>query len=609
MVSRAGSASSARSAATKLPAVKGAVGSPQAGTPPRSGARTPAAAGTPTDGPSRAGSVEGAGSARGAAALPPSEAGSAAAAAPEALERAPSHVSAVLGSKNHPEEENELFGLRKMMRILGDEEQHNEKLLHALHVLLGMSAVESSLERMVERGALDGVFHMLQHFKGTAELFKLEHVTPDHRPRTPSDHSHAHPHSHHASPAHAGHHHGHHSHTHHHPHHRPHHHKHHHARGLGRPPLFPSHDHVVQNQPFFANLDDGGPRQKPSEIPSFVAPPWLTRPPSFGARLSEVDSDSQPPSPLLQGSPRPGSGRDSKSVDREETPAQASTAPQQASSQTRMSPAKKSTEKGAADDAADTSATPAPPEDIRKKYGGGATAVKKYQKPEKPKFPPPPPAQVLQVSLKIIFNLSRVEEGLRHIALGSRLLFLTHVLSPQSPPEVIRCFGLQNRSLVTIPNEALLLPCSSQVLRIEPANIPPPPSPPQNRLLGLRALVNLSSSRRMHDKLIHASGMLSAVAAALIEQEEPRTEEETAALEQDGRSIVSSKHSSPPGSPARSALASPLSVSSSSSESLSDPDAQSSSNARGAEACKEGEVQFKAISIICNLSLNDDPAS
>jgi hypothetical protein len=88
-------------------------------------------------------------------------------------------VEVVLGSKNHPEEEDELFGLRKMMRILGDEEQHNEKLVHALNVLLGMSVVETSLERMFERGTLSCVYHMLQHFDQLAHFFKLEHHTPD----------------------------------------------------------------------------------------------------------------------------------------------------------------------------------------------------------------------------------------------------------------------------------------------------------------------------------------------------------------------------------------------------------------------------------------------
>jgi len=144
----------------------------------------------------------------------------------------------------------------------------------------------------------------------------------------------------------------------------------------------------------------------------------------------------------------------------------------------------------------------------------------------------------------------------------------------------------------------------------------------------------------MHKTLTNAPGLLSAVAGALIEKDEPRTREEEQALEHEFGSIVSSRRSSPPGSPARgqspasptrskrsspalspaahrsgtlddaharSNLASPLSASSS--ESSGDPDAQSSSSATGADACKEGELQFKAISIICNLSLNDEPVS
>jgi len=101
--------------------------------------------------------------------------------------RQPSVPDVYLGSKNHPEEEDELYGLRKMMRILGDEEQHNEKLLHALNVLLAMSAVESSLIRMVERGVVSSVYSMLQHFGKLANLFSFDHLA-----QTDAAHHHGH---------------------------------------------------------------------------------------------------------------------------------------------------------------------------------------------------------------------------------------------------------------------------------------------------------------------------------------------------------------------------------------------------------------------------------
>jgi hypothetical protein len=152
--------------------------------------------------------------------------------------------------------------------------------------------------------------------------------------------------------------------------------------------------------------------------------------------------------------------------------------------------------------------------------------------------------------------------------------------------------------------------------------------------------VNLSSQKSLHNTLTHAPGLLSAVAGALIEKDESRTQEEEQALTLEFVSIVSSRRSSPPGSPARgqspasptrskrsspalspaahrsgalddaharSNLASPKSASSS--ESSGDPDTLSSLSATGADAYKEGELQFKAISIICNLSLNDEEVS
>ena len=409
--SRAGSRAGSAHSATRLPSVPGAVCSPS-GTPTAGKSKTRAGSmgdSLPQKTPSRA----------------PSRAGSAATEAE--LERAPSHVSAVLGSKNHPEEENELFRFRAMIRILHDQEQHNHKLLHSLRILLGMSAVESSLDTMVERGTLSGVFHMLQHFKDIAELFTLEH------PHTPSDPSLTHPNSHHHTPPHGGCEHGH-----------GHHgtrqdHLHvaspsmeghltdviqekrmHDAKAHGqtrRPPLFPSYYQSVQTQPFFSNLDDGPLRK-------------LARPPSFVTPLSDSDPDSQPPSPLLMVSPRPCSGRVSKrdladrAADRAEMPAKLSKEPsQQESQQHRPS-------LGVAGAAAPAAATlPS----FRSREG---TRNKLNQKPEKPKHPPPPPVQVLLLSLKIIFNLSRLDESHLHIAHGNHLRFLTVMLSPRMPTEV-----------------------------------------------------------------------------------------------------------------------------------------------------------------------------
>jgi hypothetical protein len=339
----------------------------------------------------------------------PSRAGSAASAAE--LERAPSHVSAYLGSKNHPEEENELFRFRAMIRILHSPEQHNQKLLDALRILLGMSAVESSLDKMVERGTLSGVFHMLQHFKDIADLFTLEDL-----PHTPSDHSNSHPSIHHHTPPHGG--------------------REHlteviqekhlhdvHMRGqTKRLPLFPSYYQSVQTQPFFSNLDDGPLRK-------------LARPPSFVTPLSDSDPDSQPPSPLLMVSPRPGSGKVSKreladrAADRAEMPAKLSKEPsQQESQQHRPS-------LGVAGAAAPAAAT------LPSLGSREGTRNRLNQKPEKPKHPPPPPVQVLLLSLKIIFNLSRLDESHLHIAHGNHLRFLTVLLSPRWPTEVASCFA------------------------------------------------------------------------------------------------------------------------------------------------------------------------
>ena len=425
--SRAGSRAGSAQSATRLPSVPGAVCSPS-GTP--TGGKSLSRAGSmgdplPQKTPSRA----------------PSRAGSASAAE---LERAPSHVSAVLGSKNHPEEENELFRFRAMIRILHDQEQHNQKLLHALRILLGMSAVESSLDTMVERGTLSGVFHMLQHFKDIAELFTLE------LPHSPSDNSlsllHTPPHGgrklghgHHgtrhdhldvASPSMEG-----------------------HltdviqekrmydAKAFGqtrRPPLFPSYYQSVQNQPFFSNLDDGPLRK-------------LSRPPSFVTPLSDSDPDSQPPSPLLMVSPRPGSGRVSKrdladrAADSAQTPARLSKEQSQKESQQHRPSL------GVA-----VAAAPAAATSPRFKSREG-TRNKLNQKPEKPTFPPPPPAQVLLLSLKIIFNLSRVDESHWHIVHGNHLRFLTVMLSPRMPTEVASCFALQNFYFLrsTVANKAL----------------------------------------------------------------------------------------------------------------------------------------------------------
>ena len=95
---------------------------------------------------------------------------------PESTE---SVAMAYLGSTNHPEEEDELFSFRKMVRILGDKDQHNERLIHALNVLLAMSVVETNLARMMERGedghgnmgALNSLYHMMEHLNGLEHLF------------------------------------------------------------------------------------------------------------------------------------------------------------------------------------------------------------------------------------------------------------------------------------------------------------------------------------------------------------------------------------------------------------------------------------------------------
>jgi len=154
MGSRAGSASSTRSA-TKLPPVV---------------SRPSSRPGSSTNNANERGASRGDSSATGLSAKGD--------AVERTTEDAPRPLSpeVVLGSRNHPEEEDEMYGLRKMMRILGDEEQHNEKLLHGLNVLLAMSVVPSSRQRMVDRGALITVFTMLQQLE--QDLFKLEKHVP-----------------------------------------------------------------------------------------------------------------------------------------------------------------------------------------------------------------------------------------------------------------------------------------------------------------------------------------------------------------------------------------------------------------------------------------------
>lgn len=192
-----------------------------------------------------------------------------------------------------------------------------------------------------------------------------------------------------------------------------------------------------------------------------------------------------------------------------------------------------------------------PEANICEKYG-----KPKYKKPEKVKYPPPSGEEVLETSLKIIFNLSKVCGSHRHIVLPSRLRLLLHVTAPASRFSV--------------------------------------------RLLGLRILVNLTSSRRTHEDIVKSPGLLSSIAAGLIEEDdnqdkadpergsEPDTAEEGFASSPDVTSPRSEKTSSSAGVYHRT---------------VSESDAGES---KKPEACKEGEIQLKAIWIICNLSANNE---
>ena len=188
-----------------------------------------------------------------------------------------------LGSKNHPEEEDELFGLRKMLRILADEDQHNEKLIHALNVLLAMSMVEGSLVKMVDRGVLATVYKMLQHFGDLAHLFSFDQIatteaTHDNNLTTPAEE----PPSTERAPSGA---------------------RledlirkeEHHVRGdyypsgRSRPPLFPEVVRPAKEEPFFESLDDGKLRALPRP------PSWVSQTSSAGFSDAAGESQAFPP--------------------------------------------------------------------------------------------------------------------------------------------------------------------------------------------------------------------------------------------------------------------------------------------------------------------------
>lgn len=134
------------------------------------------------------------------------------------------------------------------------------------------------------------------------------------------------------------------------------------------------------------------------------------------------------------------------------------------------------------------------------------------QKSDKPKYLAPSPGVVLEMALKIIFNLSQESASHGIIATSSRLRLLLHVLAKNSPAP--------------------------------------------NRMLGLRVLMNVTSSRGAHEEIVKTPGLLSAIALALVDDHDdaPLHHDEThLQLDRD------SKQTSPYGSSASSRVSlSPL---------------------------------------------------
>jgi hypothetical protein len=206
-------------------------------------------------------------------------------------------------------------------------------------------------------------------------------------------------------------------------------------------------------------------------------------------------------------------------------------------------------------------------EDLNRKHGGKHRQA--WKKKEKKEFPPPDPAMVLDLSLKVTFNLSREPTSHEHIWQPSHMRFLFHLVSKNS----------------------------------------------ETRLLALRILVNLSSNKGLHHEFMTSPGLLSGIAAALTEVDEQRLD---ASEIRENAGDLESGNASAAASRITSALSSPLgsdSTSSKPSNSMNEAgnspvldSALSSTKGKEPEACKEGEAQFKAMTIICNLSSNDEPA-
>jgi len=141
------------------------------------------------------------------------------------------------------------------------------------------------------------------------------------------------------------------------------------------------------------------------------------------------------------------------------------------------------------------------------------------QKSDKPKYLAPSPGVVLEMALKIIFNLSQESASHGIIATSSRLRLLLHVLAKNSPAP--------------------------------------------NCILALRVLMNVTSSRGAHAEIVKTPGLLSAIALALVDYDDAPLHHDETHLQLDRDSKQISPHGSSASSRVSlSPLASPLAQSS-----------------------------------------------
>ena len=476
--------------------------------------------------------------------------------------RTSSASSVVLGSKNHPEEEDSLYRLRAMMRILADEDQHNERLVHALNVLLGMSLVDDNVGKMAERGVLTAIFQMLQHKRDFQHLWAIlaEHddqlVKDDvvavqacakpgqdkRRDRLSLDGAIEEIYSDSLLQREE------------------------YSRRGQRPPLFPPIAHKpAKDEPFFGGLRNSRfmSRQRVTHVHTKKVLE-LSRPPSFASQMDDA---------CLQGN---GESDDGEGVDGMMIAPfpDHETQEQDDSSSTACSPAKSPKQKGRGMHKSrhvsnNSSAGSPSKDDIDDSVNAGRpSGTKRYQSRAKKKevFPPPDPRQVLEYSLKIVFSISRHANTHSEIVQPSRMRFLVHVISdaPHPPPTRAVSPAVASPTQSASPTSPTSTLCQSERRSEDDENVSPEnrDTPThESKILALRLLVNISANKEMQSRFMRFPGLLSSIAKVLITDDE-----------------------------------------------LSDTrcaETNTSSSARDGPFA-ESEAEFKAISVIYNLSANVD---